>query len=372
MTSKIFTFRFFQVFCVFYFFVFSLAFAFYIYDPFCFFHAPILREKTFLSDSRNMRYALSGIIQYNDFDSVIAGSSMLEKTISQDAENKLNGKWINLSAPSFSFIERDILFSYLFKIKNIKSVIYSLESYYLLNDSIETYQKTNHPLNHHLLFGGGGYHSLLFLKYYFNKHFIHCLLKWSKEPQCVGKKTIGFNGNETFQSGFKNWNLQEKNLFKNELKKQYKKIPFDFQNRKEFLKQKILKHIENNPHIQFYFILPTQSRFFYKIPYAWNNERSPEQFFNHYQTITLWFIQQCEKYNNVQFFGLDLLDYADDLNNYWDARHYLPDLNILQLESIQKQQNILNANNAENYFKKLKEKIKNYDIQPYIQQIKEK
>lgn len=79
-----------------------------------------------------------------------------------------------------------------------------------------------------------------------------------------------------------------------------------------------------------------------------------------------YFITQSSSYKNVKVYGFDDLDYADDIANYKDLAHYNKDLNSFQLDAIKNQTNILTPQNIDKYLKTMEQKIKSYDIKPFI------
>ena len=85
-----------------------------LYDPFWFFHKPYFREQTFMDDRR---LNLKGMVDFMEFDGAIFGSSMLENTLSKEADEKLGGKWLNLAFNSARIYEREYLISYILKHK---------------------------------------------------------------------------------------------------------------------------------------------------------------------------------------------------------------------------------------------------------------
>ena len=202
MTSQKFSFSFFIVFLSGYIVFLGLMILLFLYDPFQFFHQPILRKNTFIADMRNHA---AGIIDHYSFDSIIIGSSMLENTDIDEANQKLNHHFVNLSFGASHFEERWIILNYLFKKKNIKNVIYSLDSYNLVNPD---YRKIS--IRSHL------YHQNDFIRFfsrfytYLNTHFIRCALYWQTNDGCTGERSLK-NATEWFSfrqkefGGFQNW-----------------------------------------------------------------------------------------------------------------------------------------------------------------------
>ena len=340
-----------------------------LYDPFWLFHKPIFRATTYHSD---MRIQAKGIIDSAEFDSVILGSSMLENTSAKEAEQKLGGKWVNLSLSASSFEERDILFAYITKRKKIKSVIYSIDSFSLVNikgirikpefyanDSIEAR-----------------------FRFYLDKKFIKCAFKWSKKPECVGGGKDLENlmrwykyAQKEYKGGFNAWLDFRKNDAVKALKI-YEKgemlPPLDIDKMRQYVKKYVFEMIAKNPQIDFYLIIPPLSRFFWKMPSEWlyHENRTGKQFFAEYKIMIEWFIKESAKYHNIQIYGFDDLSYPDTITNYRDVTHYNVDMNSMQLDAIANGTHILTPQNIDNYLATMESKIKNYDITPLIEQIK--
>lgn len=98
----------------------------YIYDPLQIYHKPYFRENTLNNDSR---LSAKVIIDTYDFDSYILGSSMLENTSAKCIKHKVQGNWVNISMSGSNFYERSIVLDYIFKTKNIKNILFSIESF---------------------------------------------------------------------------------------------------------------------------------------------------------------------------------------------------------------------------------------------------
>lgn len=354
-----------------------------LYDPFWLFHKPIFRATTYHSD---MRIQAKGIIDSADFDSVILGSSMLENTSAKEAEEKLGGKWINLSLAGSDFSERKILLDYALKRKNIKQVIFSIDNFVLINGDKEN--STSWRVDSRLYAEG------LFLekfKRYLNKKFIKCALRWSKKAECVGNKndleTIAQDNNcranKKYFGGMANWNEWQKEqavrLYSEYVKNDFrpkseetKRLNFDEQ--KIYLQESILRIIKENPQIEFYLIFPPHTRFYYALfPFseAHHKGRKGKEIFAEVRQILPYFTQEVENLKNAKIYGFDNLDYADNIANYIDHEHYYLDMNSMQLDAIANGTHILTAQNIDKYLATMESKIKNYDITPLIKQIQE-
>lgn len=208
MNSKKFSFSFFIIFISIQIALLFISILLYIYDPFQFFHTPIFREKTFMGD---MRVSAAGIIDHYDFDSIIAGSSMLENTSIKEAEQIIGGKWVNFSFGGSRFEERFILLNYILKNKKpIKKIIYGLDAYHLI-----TPHTNGMALKPELYDDSKIIRFFTRFTYFMNMHFIICALKWENNNDCVGmndldKVTPWYPKNKQYFNGFNNWKEESK------------------------------------------------------------------------------------------------------------------------------------------------------------------
>lgn len=329
----------------------------YLYDPLQIFHKSYFKEKRFFGE---MRLGARGIIKHYDFDSYILGTSMLQNTSAKEASEKLGGKWVNISPAASSIKERSIILNYIFQNKKPKQIIYSLDVF--------TNEVTTKP-NFQLL-----YDDILINDFeaYLNDRFIICVLTFSKKEKCIGKENLEtllqwINEEKQIQrlGGFKNWIKFNPDIFKKELKNfaQTKPVEFDT-NKIDIGKQKLLlesstlSFIKENPDTYFHLILPPYSRFHFKV----NSNAFIER-----KKIIHWLLSQTKDLKNVSIYGFDILEYPDNIENYaGDTIHYANDMNSLQLDAIQNKKHILTLANVESYFDILEQKIRSYDINPFI------
>lgn len=336
-----------------------------LYDPLQLFHKPIFRETTFFGD---MRLAARGIIRYYDFDSVILGTSMLENTSAKEAGEKLGGKWVNLSLINSSYDERAVVLEYLFGYKKPQKIIYSLESFTIasIKDSSRfDYLYDENPLDD--------------FKVYLNDKFMSCALEWKKSANCIGRRDLEellkWSNHEDLKilfGGFEKWLKYGKKetiaMLKNIKDTPFvvKKDNFDLEKQRSYIQTYVLDFVAENPKTKFYFIVPTYSRLSYRIG---SDNFDNKAFYNRALNLK-WFVQELEKYPNAKIYGFDTLDYADDVANYKDFTHYNVDMNSLHLDSIKQGKHILDSSNIDSYLKVMEDKIKNYDLKPFIEKAK--
>ena len=336
-----------------------------LYDPLQLFHKPIFRETTFFGD---MRLAARGIIRYYDFDSVILGTSMLENTSAKEAGEKLGGKWVNLSLSGSAYNERAVILEYLFKHKKPQKIIYSLESFTI--DSIKDSSRFDYLYDENPLDD---------FKIYLNDKFMSCALEWKKSANCIGRRDLEellkWSNHEDLKilfGGFEKWLKYGKKetiaMLKNIKDTPFvvKKDNFDLEKQRSYIQTYVLDFVAENPQTQFYFIVPTYSRLSYRIG---SDNFDNKVFYNRALNLK-WFVQELEKYPNAKIYGFDTLDYADDIANYRDFTHYNVDMNSLHLDSIKQGKHILDSNNIDSYLKTMEDKIKNYDLKPFVEKAK--
>ncbi|EAL3890844.1 hypothetical protein A0Y87_04945 [Campylobacter lari] len=355
-------------------FILFLVVLLYVYDPLQLYHEPWFRKKTYHDD---MRIQAKGIIDHNDFDSVIFGTSMLQNTSSSEASAKLGGQFANLSISGGTFQERAVILKYILKHKQIKNVIYSLDSFTLVNGDND---KTNLK-QFDFLYNKNIYDDF---KIYLNRKFIKCSLTFSNKKKCVGNDDkletltywINHKNNKKLFGGFENWldssRLKREVINNINFKVEKKHFDLNFKiNNLDYINKNLISIVESNSHTSFHFIIPTYSRLFYKMNKYDNyfQSDSMEHFFK-YKFYLTYLVCSFSKYPNIKIYGFDNLDYADNLSNYKDPVHYNIDMNSMQLDAIRNQTNILTPENMDEYFKIMEEKIKNYDLNPLIEQIK--
>ncbi|WP_086241047.1 hypothetical protein [Campylobacter devanensis] len=349
----------------------------YIYDPFQIFHKPYFREATFFAD---MRKQALGIIKHYKFDSYIIGTSMLENTDSKEATSKLNsdGRWINISLSGSTFNQRAMVLDYIFQNQNPKHIIYSLDGYYMVN---MVNRLSNSTLDWDFLYDNNPYNDI---KLYRNSKFMICALKFSDDKGCVGtiddiyQITNWYKEYKELFGGFDNW-------IKNKDNGTIKQTLIDIKNgniknidnqdiignidilaQQDYLHKYLIRFFRDYPNTKFSIIIPTYSRLFYRMQNIETIYNDNSKFFYTWEKSLRYFITQSSSYKNVKVYGFDELDYADDIANYRDLPHYNKDLNSIQLDAIKNQTNILTPQNIDKYLATLEQKIKSYDIKPFI------
>ena len=81
-------------------FIFTFVAIIYFSDPYMLFHKKYFHHGKILDNLRIQNY---GIIKYGEFDGIILGTSMLQNTSADEASEKLNMRFANLSFAGASF-----------------------------------------------------------------------------------------------------------------------------------------------------------------------------------------------------------------------------------------------------------------------------
>ena len=342
----------------------------YIYDPLQIFHKPYFREATFFAD---MRKQALGIIKHYKFDSYIIGTSMLETTSATQANQKIGGNFVNISLLNSYPNESAVVLDYIFQNQNPKHIIYSLDPFYNVkiskkDTSYFDYLYNKNPSDD--------------IKIYLNKKMLKCIVLFLDKKECIGEYKIHniaswYNKNKHRFGGFDNW-IKHKNdervkpillAIKNSKFHNLKKPNMiNITKQQEYINQYLINFIKKYTNTEFSIIIPPYLKLFYVIENSFTDDNSI--FFYTWSEILKWFIKETSKLENVKVYGFDDLDYADDIANYNDLSHYNKDLNSIQLDAIKNQTNILTPQNIDQYLATMEQKIKSYDIKPFVDMIK--
>lgn len=358
------------IFSIFSIFIFIICVAFYIIDPLQFFHRSWFHNENLLSS--NMREQVPGIINNYDYDSAILGSSMLENTSSYEAGSKLGGKFINISLRASDFYERSFVLKKLLK-NNIKTVIYSMDHYYLYlskgNPSYNTSNwislYSNNPLRY-------------FLYYMTKQNFINLFKKdvgltktnldtpfaWMFQPQTTKR----FGGLDKWIDDISCFELQDL-LVKSVLDiadtydlGNYKEI-HDFKNELnvyKYLDEYILRFVSDHKNTEFHLVFPP----YYRLTYAKWLKFEPKLFFCYLNSIR-YLVGKAKNTPNLHIYGFENEKFLDNIDNYTDPYHYHPKYNSYMLDSIVDGKE-LTEKNVDEYLKHIEKKASDFDLKNFV------
>lgn len=330
----------------------------YLYDAGQVWHKPLFRDTKFFELRVHSRMQNKALIDLYDFDSIIMGSSFMFGMSYKEAQDKLGGKWVNMSMSGSSMHDKAVVLRYALAKKKINRLIVTLDwiaSDYNSNTESFQYLYDDNEINN--------------MKLYLNPKFILCALTWSNSKNCIGSEKsyqqIMHSNDISLEAkaGEMDWLKRNRNekldsLIIEYAKKTWSASPheFDMSLNRKYIDENILSLVRHSRETQFYFFIPTYTRLVYRI-------REEAFDFYKWRVVMSYFIRESMKYPNVKVYGFDDLSYADNLGNYIDKTHYKTDLNSMQLDAIKNNTHLLTEKNIESYFDTMEQKIKDYDIQ---------
>jgi hypothetical protein len=360
-----------------FFFVSVIVISLFIYDPLHIYHKSwVTNDDRFFG---NIRLQAAGIINNYDFDSIILGTSMMKGSSAQEASDKLGGHFVNISADGSDLYERNVLLKHALRQKDIKQVIFSLDTGLDLN--LRTHNK-KYPLNKFdYLYDSNPINDL---KVYWNDKYLKCLLSFSTSPSCIGDKRSLVRPQKWFDriysinksiSGLENWTREKgrgKNVYHRVIKHLDKPLTEDDYERLlrltyKIIDETILETVQKNKDVSFHIVFPPYSRFLFSL---WK-QRDYQKYRLYIKTIE-YFVEQSLKNPNMRIYAFDNIDYIADLNNYRDMRHYNLEMNKMIVEYISGRKYIKNTKELNTLIEKMDILNSNYDVSKEINYILDK
>ena len=339
------------------FFIVTILTVVYVSDPYMLFHKKWFNKNKIYSNLRIQNY---GIIKYEDFDSIIIGTSMLENTSAKEASSKLNSKFVNLSLSGSSFYERIKVLDLAFKKKHLKHVIYSLDyKFSKPNDVNNTFYPSLYDTEN----------VITKLQIYMTSKALKCVFLNCKKDMISNeldrpKSWYKMPHHKRRFGGFKNWikyhkkdhqiqgafrELMNNNIDHKNAYKEYKQIIDN-----EILP--VLQHKETQHSI----IIP---------PYSvlWWAKR--KDYLDEYFSAYSYLIEQTAKLSNVKIYWFYDEDFVLDIANYKDLTHYHYIHNSKQVDAIKNGTNIINSTNYLIKFSDFKSIVSQFNIEEYIAEV---
>lgn len=345
----------------------SFVIVFYIIDPLQLFHKSWFHDNKFFN---SMREQAAGIINSFDYDSIILGTSMLENTSAREASAKLGGKFVNISLAGSNFRERALVLDRALK-KDISRVIYSLDTWYCLNNETENpsydikywdYLFDGNPLNDFKMY--------LKAKFLLSPRIDSQLaekdpdrpMAWYNDPAESSKfggleKWID-HANDTKIASFLKKELPEAALksLKNG-KKGHEPNPEREKQAEQYLDEYVLRFAMENPKTMFHFILPPYYRYYYA-----NLLQNDSETYAVHQHVVRYLVERISEMPNAEIYGYEDQDAVDDIANYKDIAHYHPDFNSWFVDSIAEGSHRLTPDNVDKYLDDSARKAASFNI----------
>lgn len=336
----------------------------YLRDPLCLFH-PSESGRHYVD--KEMRIQAAGFINSFDFDSAIVGTSMMQNSSSAVSAKALGGRFMNLCMRGANFAERSILLDYLFKKKEVKSIVYSLDRYFLTCDT-GGYAKRFWTF----LYDDNKWNDL---KVYADSRYMRGVLFRLPEVKAASLDRPGaWDGNPSYRCLFGGLQSWVANLDKSGMEEFFTQMLPETAERavpscslpeikkreaalEAYVEKYLLSFAAKNPKTNFYLVFPPYWRF----EYARMRQTAPASFALH-QSCARYLVRRAAELGNVRVFGFEDCSFVEDVANYRDTTHHSTEINNYITESMGKGEHLLTPDNVEAYLARCEELARTFDI----------
>ncbi|WP_460028402.1 hypothetical protein [Methyloparacoccus murrellii] len=352
----------------------------YLVDPYRIFHKPVLRDNYYTSD-RDMRDASAGIINTEEFDAMILGSSMAQNFSPNEASRLFGQTFVNISMGGSGIPERSLVLSYAFSKKQIATVIFSLDwDWGLTHAELErspiapyAYLYDDDRINDILIYTT----NIRPLRYALCRNIFipnDLLCKNSRNDLESLAEWHSIQDNSKRFGGIINWlearnNTQIQDALKSiadsirrvesgqivpvDLARAEKKTARDGR----VFQDDMLKLAGQHPQTHFYLFFPPYSRLNFAILQQSNPQR-----FEEYLEILRLVVNKSTSYPNVHVFGFENENFLDDIANYKDTSHYHQRYNSAMLHWMKNGEHELTPSNIEPYTRIITKRAADYPL----------
>lgn len=343
----------------------------FLFDPLQLFHRPLWRDTVY---GTPMHHQAAGILRREHYTGIILGNSYIANTSGLAVSKMLGGRFINVSLYGSGDRERKPVLELALRNPNIRDVIYQLD--------FIRHMPTDPPMQEwEYLYRPG----IVKLRFYLKEKYIACLVRWMvkgcihgfdyDDPGGVTSWLGGPNDTGSF-GGLDKWVEQREAPF---MKKAIERIDAKSALRSEGLPDSqesiatqgdacarfhsdILPYLQAEPTVRFHLIIPPGFRVLWHL-------RMPETT----DAYLVWhrcIVDAAAGLPNVDMYGFENDDYADDVANYRDLGHFNIDMNMRMLESIRSGENRLSPENVDLYVAGVRQRIDDFDGEGFVRTLK--
>ena len=333
-------------------------------DPLKLIHKPFMCKDTSYD---NVNFVVKNLIDNEDYDSIILGTSLLSNTSAKEANKVFGGKFLNVSIWGTLTNEKITILDYISKNKKINTVIMSLDQ-----GSKPLAENNFISLNKEVI---STYNFTIFntLKIYLqDKHLKH-IFNFSCETTKINKDTpTTWTYNESISNrlgSFEKWasiNIVQVVNINNTLKDATEKISkeefsyLDYDFNKEYLDKNLLDVFRKYPDTQFILIIPpyfiAQNAIYFQVYKNFENAQKSSLFY---------LIKQ--KPSNVKIYGFDDMGFVSDVANYYDLIHFSPKISSDILGFVKNDIGLLEEKNFEQYWSKFANKSREFNLKDFYE-----
>ncbi|WP_295391971.1 hypothetical protein [uncultured Thiodictyon sp.] len=347
-------------------------------DPYRIFHKPWVRDNYYLNTSK-MRIEASGIINTEDFDSIILGTSMAANFSPNEASQVFRSHFVNISLDGSSIAERSIVLAYALKNRNLSRVIFSLDGTSSGNSAINGTPITpyirlydDNPLNDIFLYAS----NIKIMQYALCRNRV-----FSSNRLCPNTRDL-----ETLVEWHSDWDHRRRfgglskwlaatnsgqvlnalhtiadsiNAINSGKIKEidWTEVAAAQTNGQREFKETLLSFAAKYPATNFYLFFPPCSR----LQYAIMKQSTPQAFENYLETVR-FMVQESARYSNIKVFGFETESFLDDIANYKDTSHYHQRYNSKMLRWMKSGEHQLTPSNLDAYIAVITERAANYPL----------
>ena len=327
-----------------------------VIDPFFHYHAPL---RSLQYELYYQRYQNDGIVKHFDYDAILTGNSLSENFLASQLDALFGVRSVKVPFSGASPKELDENNSAAIKANpNIKMLVMNLDygSFIKDKDSM-SYDADDYPV---FLYNANPFDDV---KYLFNKDILASSLKVLRYT-AAGNRTTSFDaysfwGNDpetaygeaaikaSFDPGYGSGEIYSLDAERRELLRGN-------------IEQNVVRLVEENPQIDFYFFYPPYSMYFWAKMY---NIGELSLQLEAERAVTELLID----YENVHLFSfLDAFELVSDYNRYKDYIHYDADVNAWMLECMAKDEHRLTRENLDSYTEKTRKYYSEYDYDAFF------
>ena len=330
----------------------------YVRDPYMLLHKRWKDDGKFYNNLRVQNY---GIIKYVPFDSIIIGTSMLENTSSNEAAEKLGGKWVNLSMSGASYFEKVTVVNSAIDTKLIKHVIMSADV------GFGKCRDVNNTFEPDLYMRGD---LVAKMKIYMTTRGLKCIFfgrRCGVHKMDLDRPSAWYDM-EWYKNrfgGFQNWvrvypeNEQIRDAF--DLLLNPTDITQNYVAEQDLIIQNLIVPMVEHSEIRFDFVLPP-----YSVLYWANNKQAFDVLMSSYEKL----IVAMQPYKNVNVHWFYDEPFVFDIANYKDLTHYRHTINSFMLDAVKGKTNTIDVYNYKSKIKEFKKRVLRFDLESYLEQVR--
>ena len=355
-----------------------------IIDPFRIFHKPWIRDNYYYNKPI---IQASGIINTDDFKSIILGSSMAANFSPGEATRIFRNKFVNLTLDGTSLAERSVVLRYALARRNLSEVIISIDW-----ETLDTSSIRGSPIeNYSYLYDENRVNDLLVyasnpdtLRFIFCKNLIyrgdHLCRKKIRSLESLVEWQSNLDRNNRF-GGIENWSGGKKHSkFIEYLKGISNSIEHSesgihphvnmtnlsaaTSRHKLVFERNILAYAKKYSNTNFYLFFPPYSRLRFALL-----AQSQPQIFNEYLEDIRFIVKLSSTHQNIRVFGFENESFPDNIANYMDTVHYHQRFNSMMLEWMASGSHQLKPSNIERYIEQITARANNYSFKSISEKI---